>query len=183
MKRKYTTSSGNVYIIDVEKIIDTLFKMNKNEVKEEAKASVNGKLSYSDFWNFLSNNTYDYWDLIREQVAERNNLDDPIIWKQYCCDENEISNLTYKDEYKYVMKKYSKYVQPVVKTLKEEIERFQMHKYRNIDASLLTLEDKLFDAIYAITSFVGREAGETVRNYLNDMFGINIPKAKNSYVE
>ena len=81
------------------------------------------------------------------------------------------------------MKKYSKYVQPEVKTLKEEIERFQRHKYRNIDASLLTLEDKLFETIYAITSFVGREAGETVRNYLNDMFGINIPKAKNSYVE
>ena len=177
MQREYKTSSGNIYIIDVEEILDILFERNKEKVEEAAKDTDSGKLEYDDFWFYFSNNYYDYWDVFREWIVKHNNA-----IKEHWFEEDELAELVSEDEYRCIMSKYSDYVWPKVNTLEGELQRFQRHKKRIISMDLETLEDKLYRAVSDIASFVGENASEMVRGYLNSTFKINIPKAKAYYV-
>lgn len=178
MQREYKTSSGNTYIIDVEEILDILFERNKEEVKAEARDTNSGKLEYDAFWYYLSDDYYDYWDVFREWVAKHNDA----IKEHLYDDEDELAELVSEDEHNCIMSKYSDYVWPKVNTLEGELQRFQRHKNRIISGDLRTLEDKLYYAVSDIASFVGENASEMVRGYLNNTFGLEIPKAKACYV-
>ena len=179
MQREYKTSFGNTYIIDVEEILDILFERNKEEVKAAAENTNSGKLEYDSFWFYFSNDYYDYWDVFREYVIKHNDAIKEHLFEE----ENELARLVSEDEYKCIMYKYSDYVWPKVNTLEGELQRFQRHKNRVISVDLETLEDKLYSAVSNIASFVGENTSEMVRGYLNSTFKINIPKAKNTFIE
>lgn len=178
MKKEYKTSSGNTYIIDVEEILDILFERNKEEVEAAARDTNSGKLEYNAFWFYLSDDYYDYWDVFRECVVKHNDAIKEHLFEE----EEELVKLVSEDEHNCIINKYSDYVWPKVNTLEGELQRFQRHKKRIISGDLETLEDKLYRAVSNIASFVGENASEMVRGYLNSVFKINIPKAKNSFV-